>query len=95
MPTGTFEYRTEAERLAMEQAVAFVAQLHDLARTAPPGQVLAVCEGQALDGGHRLLRATLQQAVQAGVDAAEGKKGRLGRARAGSGSAVSGGVTGR
>jgi hypothetical protein len=35
MPTGTFEYRREAERVAIEQAVAFVTQMHALAQNSP------------------------------------------------------------
>lgn len=76
MPTGMFEYRSEGERRAIERAIAFVAEMHDLAQTAPNGQVLGLCEGQAVERGHELLRATLQEAVQARVEAAEEKKGR-------------------
>ena len=47
MPTGTFEYRTDAERKAIERAIAFVAEMHDLARTAPAAQVLDQCEQQS------------------------------------------------
>ncbi len=85
MPVETFEYRTEAERTAMLQALAFVAQMHDLALSAPAGQVLDLCEQQALDGGRKLLQGTLQQAVQNRIDQAEEKKGRPASARAGSG----------
>jgi hypothetical protein len=94
MPTGTFAYRTDTERLAIERAIAFVTELHDLAQAAPPGQVLDRCEGQALDQGRALLQATLQQAVQTRVDAAEEKKGRPGNARAGAVSATNGAVSG-
>jgi hypothetical protein len=76
MPTGTFDYRSEAERLAIERAIAFVAEMHALAQTAPDGQVLPACEAHALDAGRDLLRSTLQQAAQARIDAAEQKKGR-------------------
>lgn len=82
MPTGTFEYRDDAERVAIEQAIAFVAQMRDLALNAAPGQVLDQCEGHALDAGRDLLRSTLQQAVQTSIDHAEGKKGRIVSARA-------------
>jgi len=85
MPTETFDYRDEAERLAMRRALAFVAQLHDLALSAPPGQVLDLCEQQALDGGRALSLATLCQLVQARIDQAEAKKGRPAAARAGAG----------
>jgi hypothetical protein len=92
MPVGSFEYRSDAERVAMERAIAFVAQMHDLALNSPLGQVLEVCEQQALGNGRDLLRETMQQAVQASVHAAEEKKGLRGSARAGSGSASNGGA---
>lgn len=95
MPTGMFEYRDEGERRAIERAIAFVAEMRDLAQTAPCGQVLGLCETQAVERGHELLRATLQDAVQARVGAAEEKKGRRGDARAGADSASSGDAAGR
>ena len=85
MPTGTFEYRSESERKAMERALAFVAQMHDLALSAPSGQVMDLCEGQALGAGRDLLQATLQQALQTRIDQAEEKKGRRVSAHAGGG----------
>ncbi len=75
MPTGMFEYRSEGERRAIEQAIAFVAEMHDLARTAPDGQVLGWCEGQAVEQGRELLRATLQEAAQSACRGRGGKKG--------------------
>jgi hypothetical protein len=75
MAVGTFEYRTEAERAAIQRAIAFITQLNDLALAAPPGQVLAACEEQALTAGRDLLRVSLQQAVQSYADSAEEKKG--------------------
>ena len=74
MPTGTFDYRSEPERVAIERAIAFVAEMHSLAQAAPEGQILHACEGHALDAGRDLLRHTLQRAAQARIDAAE-KKG--------------------
>ena len=85
MPVETFEYRSEAERVAMLRAVAFVAQLNDLALSAPPGQVFDLCEGQAIEAGRDLMQTTLQLAVQTRIDSAEGKKGRPASARAGAG----------
>ena len=82
MPTGTFEYRSEQERVAIERAVAFVAEMHSLAQATPDGQVLHACEGHALDAGRDLLRLALQQAVQARVAAAEEKGGPPASARA-------------
>lgn len=75
MPSVTFEYRSEAERAALERAAAFVAEMHSLAQSAPDGQVLHACEGLALDSGRDLLRHALRGAVQRRVDAAEQKGG--------------------
>jgi hypothetical protein len=82
MPTATFDYRSEQERLAIERAIAFVAEMHSLAQATPDGQVLHACEGHALDAGRDLLRLSLQQAVQARVEAAEEKGGPHASARA-------------
>jgi hypothetical protein len=94
MPTGAFEYRDEAERVAIEQAIAFVTPLRDLAVTAPHGRVIDQLEGHALDAGRELLRTSLERAAQASVDAGEGKKGRTASARAGAGGTASGGSSG-
>jgi hypothetical protein len=77
MPTGTFQYQTEDERLSIEAAIAFVSEMRELAQTAASGQVLSLCEGQALDQGRSLLRSTLQSAVQARITSAEQKGGPL------------------
>jgi hypothetical protein len=82
MPMGTFEYHSEKERVAIEQAIAFVSEMHSLAQASPDGQVLHACEGHALAAGRDLLRLTLQQAAQARVDAAEAKGGPHAPARA-------------
>jgi hypothetical protein len=90
MPTVTveFNYTTEAERLALEQALAFVTQMRQVAATAAAGTVLAACEQVALTDGRRLLRDTLASAVQARADAADAQKksapGPRGDANAGS-----------
>jgi hypothetical protein len=94
MPTGTFEYRDDAERVAIERAIVFVTQMRDLALTAPVGHVLDRCEGHALETGRDLLRTTLLQAVQGSIDHGEQKKGRTATARAGVGDASSGGAAG-
>jgi hypothetical protein len=90
MPTGTFEYRDEQERVAIERAIAFVAEMHSLAQTSPDGQVLAACEGHALHAGRKLLRDALQQAAQARIDQAEKKGAPPAPARARAPSASSG-----
>ena len=82
MPTGTFQYRDEPERLAIETAIAFVSEMRQLALAAPDGQVISLCEGQALDQGRALLRSTLQDAVQTRIDSAEQKGGSPAPARA-------------
>lgn len=75
MPTLTIEYHDEAERLALEQALAYLADLRRLALDAPAGTVLDACERLALGQGRDLLRGTLACALQARVDAAEQKGG--------------------
>ena len=82
MPSVTFEYETEGELAALRQAAAFIAEMRRLARSAPAGQVLHLCEGLALGTGRRLLRDALQAAAQARVDAAEEKGARPAPARA-------------
>ncbi len=81
MPTGTFDYRDAAGRAA----IAFVARMRDLAVTAPHGQVFDRPQGHALDAGRDLPRPTLERAVRAGANQAEGKKGRTATARAAAG----------
>jgi hypothetical protein len=95
MPTVTFEYRSEQERMAIEQAVAFVAEMHSLAQTSPDGQVLQTCEAHALAAGRDLLRRTLQQAAQARIDSAEQKGAPPAPARAPARSASSGVAPGK
>ncbi len=75
MPTLTIEYRDEAERLALEQAIAYVAQLRQLAQDAPDGSVLDACEKLALADGRALLRSTLAAAVHTRIATAEQKGG--------------------
>ena len=75
MPALTVEYRDQAERLALEQAVTYVYQLRQLAQDAPDGSVLAACEKLALRDGRALLRSTLTAALEGRIDAAEQKGG--------------------
>ena len=77
MPTLTIEYQTDAERLVLEQAIAYVRGLNQLAQTAAHGTVLAVCEQLALSDGRKLLRDTLAAALQTRADATDAapKKG--------------------
>ena len=75
MITLTVTCRDGAERLAVEQAIAFVRQLHHPAATAPDGQVLAACEQAALTDGRALLRSTFAAALEGRIAAAEQKGG--------------------
>ena len=74
MPTLTLEYSTDAERLILEQAVAYVRGLNQLALDAPHGTVLAACEHLALTDGRQLLRHSLATALQSRADATDGQK---------------------
>lgn len=92
MPTLSVEYQTEQERSLIEQAIAFVTEMRQLARAAPAGQVLALCEARALDQGCQLLRDTLQVAAQTRIDAAEQKGAAPASARAPAATTSSGGA---
>lgn len=69
MPSLTIEYSTDAERLELERAVAYLAEMRSVAATAAHGTVLAACESHALVAGRKLLRDNLQASVQSHVDA--------------------------
>ncbi|MDY3555129.1 hypothetical protein R5W24_004265 [Gemmata sp. JC717] len=56
MPTRTTEYRTEAERLQYERAIAYVQERNRLGTTATPGTVLDTCELFALEWEREWLR---------------------------------------
>ena len=71
MPTLTIDYRDDAERLALEQAIAYVTQLRQVAQDAPDGAVLAACEQLALRDGRAVLRSTLAAALDSRIAAAE------------------------
>jgi hypothetical protein len=73
MPVLTIEYRDEAERLGLEQAIAFFTQMRQTAQTAPDGTVLAACEQVALNEGRTFLRNSLAAAVHSRVEMAEQK----------------------
>ena len=74
MPTLTTEYATDAERLMLERAVAFLTDLRAVARTAPLGTVIDACEALARTGGRQLLRDAPGHAVRARLDAADARK---------------------
>lgn len=89
MPTMIVHYTTESERLAFEQAVAFVSQMRKVAVEAPHGTVLAACEQVALSQGRELLRDTLADAVQNCIGVNDAKKKRAATTRKGDGRAGS------
>ena len=63
MPTLTIEYHDEDERVALEQAIAYFADLRRLALEAPEGTVLDACEGLALDKGRSLIEVSYEDTV--------------------------------
>jgi hypothetical protein len=69
MPTLTIEYTTDAERIELERAIAYVQEMRRLGATAVHGTVLDTCETFALDAGRRLLRDNLAAAVQTRAEA--------------------------
>src|ERR1700683_1047495 len=75
MPTLTIEYHDDAERLALEQAIAYVAQLRQVADSAPDGTVLAACEQVALSDGRRVVRTPRAAALQGRLARVEQKGG--------------------
>lgn len=95
MPTGSFEYRTDEERRAIEAAIAYVQQMRQLALDAPPGQVLAACEGHALGQGRHLLRENIRAALHERVARDEKKGAPPAAARAAGGCASRGAAAAR
>lgn len=73
--TITLEVDNEGQEALLRNFHAFLLEMSALAQTAPAGQVLDQLEDFAVDKGRETLCATLQQAVQQRIDAAE-KKGR-------------------
>ena len=76
MPKLTIEYQDERHRVALEQAIAYVTELRQVAQNAPDGLVLDTCEKLALSDGRALLRTTLAAALASRIDASEQKGGR-------------------
>ena len=44
MPTQTIDYRDESHWIALERAIPYITQLHQIAQGTPNGSVLEVCE---------------------------------------------------
>lgn len=74
MPTLTIEYQTDAERLILEQAIAYASAMQRHAATAPHGTIIAACEQLALTQGRKLLQNTLAIALQALAHTTDAKK---------------------
>ena len=62
--TVQFDYTTEAERIALEQTLAYLTQLQQTGRQAAPGTVLDACEQVTLGPGRDALKANLEAALQ-------------------------------
>src|SRR4051812_21173182 len=71
----TFHAEDEVEAAALEQALAMVRELRQIADDAPDGKVLAVVERAAVEGGRRFTRERLQDALNAQAAALEQKGG--------------------
>ncbi len=67
MPTLMIEYHDEDQRLALEQAIAYVRQIASNWLSMPLGAVLDACENLALDKGRALLRSTLAAALHSRI----------------------------
>jgi hypothetical protein len=78
----TFHAQDELEAAAIEQALAMVRELKQLADAAPDGHVLAVVEQAAVDRGRRFLRDRLQDVLNAQAADLEKKGGAPGPAPA-------------
>jgi hypothetical protein len=70
----TCECDNDAQFAALQQAAHFLAEMHRLAQSAAPGQILSALEGHALDAGRQLLRDSLKSAAQQRINREE-KKG--------------------
>jgi hypothetical protein len=79
MPTLTVEYTTEAERMELERAVAYLAEMRQLGSTAAPSTVMDACEKLALRAGRRLLRDNLKATVQSRAGAQKKRRERVPR----------------
>ena len=78
----TFVAEDEVEAVAIEQALAMVRELKQLADATPDGHVLAVVESAAVDRGRRYVRDRLQDVLNAQAAGLEKKGGAAGPALA-------------
>jgi hypothetical protein len=66
--------QSDFQRLVIEQALAYAQHLEQTSRSAPPGQLLDLCESVVLERGRQLLRDSLAAALQQQISEGE-KKG--------------------
>ena len=78
----TFVAEDEVEAAALEQALAMVRELKQLADATPDGRVLAAVEEAAVDRGRRFVRDRLQDVLNAQAADLEKKGGAAGPAPA-------------
>jgi len=83
MSRRTFHAEDELEAAAVEQALAMVRELKQLADAAPDGHVLAAVEVAAVERGRRFTRDRLQDVLNAQAKDLEKKGGAAGPVPAG------------
>jgi hypothetical protein len=88
MSRHMFHAEDELEAAALEQALAMVRELKQLADAAPDGRVLAQVEQMAVDRGRRFIRDRLQDVLNAQAHDLEKKGGAAGTAPAAGGGAT-------
>lgn len=93
MSRRTFVAEDEIEAAALEQALAMVRELRQLADASPDGKVLAAVEQAAVDRGRRFTRDRLQDVLNAQAEGLEQKGGADGPAPAAGRGATTAGPT--
>jgi hypothetical protein len=93
MSRRIFHAEDELEAAALEQALAMVRELKQLADAAPNGQVLARAERAAVELGRRFVRDRLQDVLNAQANDLEKKGGAAGSALAAAGAETTAGPT--
>ncbi|MBV9513347.1 MAG: hypothetical protein JO280_04765 [Mycobacteriaceae bacterium] len=94
MSRRTFHAEDELEAAALEQALAMIRELKQLADATPDGRVLAAVEHAAVDRGRRFLRDRLQDVLNAQAHDLEKKGGAAGTAPAAGGDGITAGPSG-
>ena len=95
MDAATFDTMTPLQRLIVERAFALAQEIEATADSAPAGQIIDRCETFLLGGGREFLRHTLEDTLQARVDALEKKPRPAGSASVALPVATRGGRRGR